>query len=625
MGERKSAMEGVGGLMLNIKRKPGKKLWEDVWIIATVIFAFMTAACINKWHMMGSHMAAYLITLFADLILVGGWSWKICNGILKWGRSGSREMWADKAGAGIVMLYCTAVRIVQLKDMPYWDGLVYYNMLRNACDKFDFTFSSFWGNFIFAAHPTLAFAGITAIGEFLKPNEYVGVLVVWLIVTLLAAYCAYWIFRKLMPKSGFWYPILAACVLMTTPSVLGTFSYYQPDMGLVCFFLFLVYSYLYRKNILMFFSMLLLIMTKEVGIIAVGGFGIGILIGRIWFRKKEETIRESFLGFVKEPLGISGVIAFALLVAYFIFLLASGSGIWSYKDSGFRIEPEFILFKAKQYFVLNFGWIVWGGNLLLFFLNRRKKANGEGILEKDIMLSILGTAMVQMLFFMLYVTFALPRYHVLIDLCGVFLLLIQLGKNCNVKETYREGKNWVTAAASVIGVLFLMEAYLTIDPLSLLLLQNDNTGKSNVITENYKGEGWQADYTVYNHHYSYLTGIYTQILKAVNYHDGMDVIVWSQPQNYGIMNGSYYWDNEVGKLSTVAEGNVSIKGYAQEEMNEKQILMQSEAVFIGIPQLGIEEKSAEDFLNKHYEIRYKGNMSVGMSGEAFFYVCDLIK
>ena len=138
---------------MNRKRKPGKQILGELWIIATVIFAFMTAACINKWQTMGSHMAAYLITFFADMVLVGGWSWRICNAVFLWRRDGKE--WKNKVGAGIVLVYCTAVRIVQIKDMPYWDGLLYYNMLRNACDKFEFTVSSFWENFIFAAHPTL--------------------------------------------------------------------------------------------------------------------------------------------------------------------------------------------------------------------------------------------------------------------------------------------------------------------------------------------------------------------------------------------------------------------------------------------------------------------------------------
>ena len=68
-----------------------------------------------------------------------------------------------------------------------------------------------------------------------------------------------------------------------------------------------------------------------------------------------------------------------------------------------------------------------------------------------------------------------------------------------------------------------------------------------------------------------------------------------------------------------------IRGYVQEQIKDTPIVFQNEAVFIGIPQLGIEEESAEKFLNEHYEIRYKGIVSVGMAGEAFFYVCDLIR
>lgn len=627
MGERKSAMEGLGGLMLNIKRKPGKKLWEEVWIIATVVFAFMTAACINKWQMMGSHMAAYLITLFADLILVGGWSWKICNGILKWGRSGSWEMWADKAGAGIVMLYCTAVRIVQLKDMPYWDGLVYYNMLRNACDKFDFTFSSFWDNFIFAAHPTLAFAGITAIGEFLKPNEYVGVLVVWLIVTLLAAYCAYRIFRKLMPKSGFWYPILAACVLMTTPSVLGTFSYYQPDMGLVCFFLFLLYAYLYEKNILMFFSMFLLLMTKEIGILAVGGFGVGILIGRIIFRKKEESIKESLIRFAKSPLGICMMLVAGGMVLYVASLLISGGSIWSYKDSGFRIEPKFIMHKCKQYCVMNFNWIVIGGNAFFLLLRKKHPMKFRKIVHREVLMAVLCAWIAQMIFLCLYVTFALPRYHLLIDMCGVFLLLVQLGEwQPSREKTAGDCRNqWKKVISFGIGGLFLLEAYVTIDPISILMFEHSNTGKNNIITENYDGGPAQMDYIVYNHHYSYLTGVYNHILSAVNYHEGMDVIFWSQQRNYGILESGYYWDPEAGKLTLDPQNSIPIRGYIQEERSKEPTVMQQQAVFIGIPQFWISMESAEEFLNQYYEIRYQGTMTVGQLGDAFFYVCDLIR
>ena len=630
MGERKGTMESVGGLILNIKHKPEKKMWEELCIVATVIFAFMTAACINKWKIMGSHMAAYLITLFADIVLAGGWSWKICNAALRQ-KKAENERGKDTIGIAVILAYCTLVRIVQLKDMPRWDALQYYNMLRNACRNFDFSITSFLDNFIFAAHPTLGFAGVTAIGEFLMPDKYQGVLVVWLVVTGVAAICAYRIFQKILFKCSRVYHVAATCVLMTTPIVLGTFSYYQPDMGLICFFLFLLYSYLYRKNLLMFFSIVLILMTKEIGIVALAGFGIGLLLGRILFREKKESVKNALCCFFKEPLGISGIIAFVLLVAYFLMFIFRGGSIWNYGDAGFRLESGFIWHKCKQYFVLNFAWIIWGGNLILGLLKFPvlRKRVGCLVAYKDIVLSILFTAAAQMLFLSVYFTFAFPRYQELIDLCGVLLFLIQVGgfsfMGEDSEKNFERYNLKKVLCIVVLGGTFFIESYVTIDPLSLLTFKNKNTGKMPMIMEDYNRNILQADFSVYNHQHNYFTALYNHILAEVAYHEGMDLIVWSNPGSYEILEDTYYWDIKKRQITLHSEGNTLIKGYVQEQINDVPIVFQKEAVFIGIPQLGIEEESAEKFLTKHYEIRYKGNVSVGMAGEAFFYVCDLIK
>ena len=105
----------------------------------------------------------------------------------------------------------------------------------------------------------------------------------------------------------------------------------------------------------------------------------------------------------------------------------------------------------------------------------------------------------------------------------------------------------------------------------------------------------------------------------------MDLIIWSNPGSYEILEDTYYWDAEKRQITLQSEGNTLIRGYVQEQIKDTPIVFQNEAGFIGIPQLGIEEESAEKFLNEHYEIRYKGIVSVGMAGEAFFYVCDLIR
>ncbi|HJA30886.1 MAG TPA: hypothetical protein H9956_04475 [Candidatus Eisenbergiella pullicola] len=606
------------------------KVFREVLVVATTVFAFMTAACINKWTVLEQHPLAFLTTMLADIFILMAWIWILLQKCL-WLKHHQNKI-QKYYGMGITLVYCIASRIVQLKDIPRWDALQYYQMLRNACEKFDFTIDSFWENFIFASHPTIAFASITAIGEFLDPSGYKGVLLIWLLVTLIAAFCVYRILEKLLPRCSWHYHMLAACTVMTTPIVLGTFSYYQPDMGTVCFFLFLLYAYLYKRNLLTFFSMILLMMTKEIGIVVLAGFGLGILIGRVFFSEKDMTFKQRLAHFFREPIGIIGIIAASLLTIYFLFFFINGGRLWSYASSGFSFDANFIKFKFKQYFILNFNWLIWGANLILGIMGKIQRGRISGKIVKykheEIIWAISITAFSQIFFLSLYMTFSFPRYQELIDLCGVLLLMIQIGRVKKQKEImsqnmFGEKLYWKEISIAGMGILLLIESYVTIDPLSLLSFEHENTGQGYIISESYNKDILQADYTVYNHQHNYLTGIYNHILSAVDYHEGMDVIIWNNPGSYELLEDNYYWDASARTITLKEDGNILVKGYVQDDIGKKDISFQEEAVFVVIPQFRIYEKEAEEYLNQYYEVRYKGSVTVGLSGEAVFYVCDL--
>lgn len=600
---------------------------KEILIIGTVLFGFMTAACINKSATIQEHRFAYTVTICADLILLTGWVW---NWICKWlnmrksGKSIS-VFFADSRGILITLLFCFLSRAAQLSDTPRWDAAQYYKMLKDACQNFDFTLQSFLQCFSLFNHPTLGFAGLTAIGEFLMPSIYKGVLIIWLIITLITAYCLYKILEKLLPTCSWIYHSIAACVAMSTPLVLGTFFYYQPDAGTVCFFVFTIYCYLYRKNLLMLFSMLLLIQTKEIGIVILGGFAMGALLGRIIYTGKEKNAFKRLTGFFKEPLGICCILAALLLGTYFIIFLHNGGSIWSISGSSedfstFSFQPAFILFKWKQFFILNFNWVIWGGNLILFITGKirhyKKKRPYSKLRRKDIVLAIFMTAFFQMIFYCSYITYTLPRYHVLIDYCGVFLFVILIGRN------FPKGNiRYVTSG--FIGILLLTEAYTTIDPLSLCTFQNAETGNGRIIYEDYNKGNIQGDFCVYNHQINYLGMAYEHILRDVGYHSGMDVLVWNLAYNYAI-NGEYYWDTQSKNLSLINnQDSISIRVLEHEIIEKNEEKLQKEAVFILAPQFTIDEEHAEQFLNNYYEIRYKGNVEIPWGGKLTFYVCDL--
>ncbi len=570
----------------------------EVWIILSVIFLFMTSACIGKRDEMLEHGVAFGITFLADLVLVFGWVWKanLYLSRLEKRNEGIREWMYRNWGILLMLVFCTLTRVVQFANKPRWDALQYYQMLMNGCQEFDFSTASFRQSFTMASHPTLGFAALTAIGEFLNPQGYVGVLVMWLLTTLLAAVCVYRIFEKILPGCTVYHHMLATCTVMSTPLVLGTFWYYQPDAGLVCFFVFAVYSYLYRKNLLMFFSIVLLLMTKEIGIVVVGGFGLGVMLGWVLYIGKGRTVWQRFMSFFRQPLGICGLLAAVVLVVYFVYFFSSGGRLWRLESnevegfSTFGFQWSFIWAKLEQFFVLNFNWMIWGGNLTLGILSLVRWKRGRGfwceLYNKDILIAVFMTAAVQVVFYCLYVTYSLPRYHVLVDWCGVFLFSIFLMINIS-------GENIQTIVTGAVVLILLIESYLLIDPVSAMVFDNEGTGNARVIVRDsfYKSD-YQGDYAVYNHQNHYLDKCYENIFRGIDYHEGMDVIVWNNEGNYEIPGGRQ-WDTVKREFVRSAnENSVAIRLLNSRRIEWHEEKLQREAVFVMVPQFVVNEEYA---------------------------------
>ena len=180
--------------------------------------------------------------------------------------------------------------------------------------------------------------------------------------------------------------------------------------------------------------------------------------------------------------------------------------------------------------------------------------------------------------------------------------------------------------ALLFGCILLVQAYVTIDPVSLSVFRNYPTGNGKIISECIYNPLLQKDYSVYNHQFNYLDRAYDRILRDVDYHQGMDVWVWTNDTNTQIWTGGFVWDTEKQKRTLVSnENTIEIRGFArQDEEVGLELQLNREAVFLLIPQFGITEEYAEDFLNSYYEIRYKGNVNIPLGGTVSYYVCDLI-
>lgn len=609
------------------KRKKRRTVFQEILIILTVVFAFMTSACVNKREMVSEHLVAFVVTAVADAFILASWLLTAGRAFMrKKKRKETFQKWFCKnKGILSVLLYCFFTRIIQFQDTPRWDGLIYYRNLMAGCQNFDFSIFSFLSCFSLANHPTQGFAGIVAIGEFLNPGGYVGMLSIQLLMDLLMAFCLYRILEYMLPKCTWIYHTIGSCIVLSSPLALGTFSYFQPDAGTVYFFIFVLYCYIFKRNLLMFFSMVLLILSKEIGIVALGGFGMGAFLGYMFLEGKENGFWKKLFSFFRKPLGIAGILAGIMLLIYFVFFMKSGGNVWSISNeniagfSTFSFQPRFIVYKWKQFFVLNFNWLLWGGIVAMILFLTVRSWNGHGfskwLRRKDIAIAVFLTVAAEIIFYCFYVTYALPRYHVLVDFGAAFLFVILLG--ICVSEGERK-----YFAAMLLNILFLVEAYVTIDPVTLFAFENADTGNSRILTDRLDVSA-QSDFCVYNHQFNYLNKAYDNVLKDVGYYEGMNLIIWDREWDYSIWANDVLWDSGSEKRVLLpGDDTFSITGCTREAIENGEVDIEKETIFIMTPQFGIEEDVTEEYLKKYFEIRYKGTVEIPLGGVVTFYVCD---
>lgn len=592
---------------------------KEILTVLTVCALFLSAACIGRYEIAAGHRFVFLAVILADLFLAGYW----IGVFFRWMGNGGILRIPENKGILIAMLFTFLSRLVQFSDMPRWDSLVYYEDLMYACQNFDFTVAAMM-RFALASHPSIGYAGITAIGEFLFPGKYTGVILVWMTVTVMTAACLYRILEKAVPGRSWKYYTISACLVMSTPLVLGTFSYYSPDAGTVCFFVFVLYCYLYKKNILMLFSMLLLILSKEVGSVALAGFCIGLFLGQVLVGQKKRRW-ERLVAFFRNPVVICGLLTIGALGIFLLVFLAGGGALWSVGQehwySGFGFDIGYILENWSQFFVLNFKWLILGGNfagLALIQIRdavRKKKRNAAA---KRVLFILTITAALLMLFYSVYITYILPRYHVLIDFLDVMILVVCWGvlvPGSNIRCNIVRDLFFLTA-----GGFFVIQAYIPVDPVSIAVFSQER--------DPYHYMEYSADRGIYNHQFNYLDKAVDQILRDVGYHEGMDVLAYDFQVYYGVLRlGEYYWDTANGKRVLIPnENTIEIRGIMQDDLKAGTVSstqLNQEALYISPVQYGLNEENEEKFLAEYqYTVRYKGVVKIPFCGEVKFLVCD---
>lgn len=448
------------------------------------------------------------------------------------------------------LLAAAFLRLPYLFLLPRWDSGEYYYRLALGVQHFEYTgFAEFVENFALCGHPTLGFCMVYMLGEIIAPLRVIGVTAISLMLTVLALWCIYRIFLKILPGVT---PAKAAVytfIVSMAPLFFSTTMYFNPDYALAVFFIFVIYSYVYKKPILAGVFSLMCFQTKETGLVLVGGLVLGIFVQYFVEQKGKAAVKGIFT-----DLRLYVTLAVTVL-QFFYSRFIGGFSSWSqneaeaaglrwdnYGDNCLGFNPAFLWVKLKQQFLLNFNWVavlVIFGCIVLFVVNRKRKQATVQI-SCDIC-GIVGAFLAFLAFSCLYITASVARYNVIGD---ILLYLILFYCICLAGQ-YIPMPKAEGIGCTVLCVLLAGQCFVTIDPVTRLAFQKLDAGNRDIYYTgkiSSIGEMYYGDYLIYNTQYTYIDRAYDRLLAAAGYEpEEMDIYLPVSNGSYIAGNIPFYW------------------------------------------------------------------------------------
>lgn len=622
------------GLKLNFIKN--RKFIVQLWVIFFCISCFSLSATLSpisdKSDIMNVviwDMCVFVPLIILSCLLLKGISFKFCS---------LKEFFIRNRGIILLLLFSAVIRLYQFDLFPRWDTDVYLDSLIDACSKFDFTVGSYFNSFRLCSHSSLGYALFLATGYYCSPNNLIGINIVNLILLECAVVFIYQMLCRIFPGISKKIILLGVLLVSVEPMFLGIFYNLSLDFGIAVFLIFIMYFNKINYNILFFFFSLILVQTKEVGVVILAGYFIGYAI--ICFISNEGKVINRILDLATEPALIGAFFGGISMIYYKIWMnLSQDLNMWggdisvgnsaNVTNNYFGLDFSYILLKIKTIFFINFYWIpaiiILVG--LIYFFVYHVQIKKFFCQNKELFASVFGMVFL-MGFNMLYITYNNPRYNMVIQVLLVFYMVIVFLRLV-IKENIR------LAVMSVITILFLIQSYTTIDPVSFLLFPNLNTSDKMKIVHT----GWDeqislvADISLYNNQTAYLDKCFDSILRKENYDSNKDILLWGtydSDTKFEGMRSAFFegkglkfnWDAEFGKrtyVKSASSTDLNIINEIEFEQKYDAKDLNREAILIIIKQFYNHENEVLSEVEKYYEIGNRKKCEVFGQGTIYYY------
>ena len=440
----------------------------------------------------------------------------------------------------LIIILFVLLSVETINSMTRLDTNIYYTYL-NEAKRWNLSFDTIT-NFKLGGHQSIGYSLWGLIGIYLSPNSPVGIRIVNIFIVIISIATLRQIYFKIFPVNSRLLIFLAVSLFAFNPLVLGIIYEINLDLPCLCFYIWVIYSLLFEKKILLLVSSFFLVFSKETGILLLFGCAIGWSIQQLYQLIKSRNKTKWYNT-------ISWKIAIIFLTSPVLFFLSTFvTPLWR-QDSlttiseeiqsmdSFGINSENTLIKAKELFVLNFVWIaslLIIVSLLVLFVrkNKRKLYKIEKFMNS---LPLLVSTSIFVLFQFLYITYCHIRYIMPYLPGAIALLFITLILVFNKRIV-------VVLCSGYLG-LSLVENFFTLDPISKYVCNTIDIGQSEILTTRTFVRSTEntiqtirtapvlienlqlTQSAIYNRQYLYFMDAFEEVLQDISYDDSTYICI----------------------------------------------------------------------------------------------------
>lgn len=499
-------------------------------------------------------LGSYIALFIALLVLLMLFPWSMFKNI----QSLIIQAFSNNLGLVVILIIYVISHLKFIYYSQYWDSDWYWQLLLSSVASVQNSntvseiVKNVFNNFNFLGHPSMAYVAITSVGQFIDFGNVVNLNITNVVLGIIAIVSFNLLLKKYFNDNIL--ILLGTLIFAFNPLFYATTISYNLDFPIFVFTTLAVTSLGYKKYSLFLVTLLLLVFSKETGVLIYI-----FLITAIFI-----TYRNIF---------IDNMYKFILPGLIFITYLVLNSGnLWNAnaltntgnkislvfdnsKIFAFGLNAENIKVRLFQIFILNFNWIY---SLVILFGLFYKKSKSYFFYLIPLLLFVI--------FNLTYTVMPFSRYVVAANLFLIILFLFTL-QNIKINSFYPR------SILFFVSVLMLVQTFKSIDPSPQLLFGKNYIGsKINSPVFGFR------DGLVYNSEFVFV--------------DELSKIIRSDKKIYGkiiLDEGSQYFFKDIGDIGTVEK---------IAEVKDKKDLY-----YIHVPWFSNKEKSLKK-LSKYFEVKY---------------------